>query len=174
MTDMCNNGLLITGPESEINDFSNAARGPTSYGEDSYLSFHKLHPEPNVLDEYPFWDDTWRLKNWGTTLEVVAETPEWSPRTSKVSRDYFFRSFGTHPEPLIEHVSRKWPTIRFEMKWHSSRHNRSGLYVYKAGKCLLKKSSPGNKWWMHQTIDMTLNTHWNWDWDMCANSFTMR
>lgn len=177
MADMCSNKLFIVGPKDAIDDFVAAARGPNGDGEASWISFHRLHPDPHVpLDPIPKTHDwyDWRIKNWGTHREVVAKTPEWSPRTSKVSRDYFFRTAWTHPEPLIEHVSRKWPTIRFEMKWHAPADDRSGIYVYKAGKCLLKKSSPGNKWWMHQTIDMTLNANWDWGWDKCAGSLTKR
>lgn len=177
MADMCSNKLFIVGPKDAIEDFDNAARGPNASGDYSYLSFHKLHPDPHVpLDPIPKTDDwyNWRIKNWGTKWEVVVKPPAhtWP---AGLSRAYSFDTAWASPEAFIKHVSQKWPTIEFEMKWHAPGDNRSGMYVYKAGKCLQRQRSPGNKWFMHQRqIDMTLNANWDWDWDKCAGSLTKR
>ena len=140
MADMCSNKMYITGPKDVIDDFMNAARGPTASGEDSWLSFHKLHPDPHMpLDPIPKTIDwyNWRIKNWGTKWETVARTPDFSTLDNlRNQRTYSFDTAWAPPKAFVKYVSRKWPTIEFELKYHDRSTNRSGRFKYKAGTCL--------------------------------------
>lgn len=181
MPNWCSNVMKVSGPADKIAAFRRQAHGHTaSYnsinhydseawevfddirkkaiilsmpepGEVSELSFHALHPVPDLIRQLGFDDGnakeaakltgieypgyggyTWQCNNWGT---------KWEPDVSYVYAEdnylqYEFCTAWSPPIALYEHLTTEWPELTFEIEYREEGMAFEGGASYSNGECL--------------------------------------
>lgn len=181
MPNWCSNVMTVSGSLERIADFRRKAHGHTSSynsinpydskpwevfddirkkaiilsmpepGEVSELSFHALHPVPDLIRqlgfdngqaeeaakligvEYPGCGGyTWQIDNWGT---------KWEPDVSYVYAEdnylqYEFSTAWSPPIALLEHLTKEWPDLHFEIEYREEGMGFEGGATYNNGECL--------------------------------------
>ena len=127
-------------------------------GEVSWFSLHQLRPVPIEIRRLGFDNNSakevaeslglkypgmggygWQTRKWGTKWDVVMpHPPTWvKPDNLRNHLNYSFYTAWTPPEALIEYVSRKWPTIDFELAYREEGLGIAGWFRYRAGECVM-------------------------------------
>ena len=119
-------------------------------GEVSELSFHALHPVPDLIRqlgfdsglakeaakligvEYPGQSGyDWQCANWGT---------KWEPDVSHVYAEdnyleYEFCTAWSPPTALLDHLTKEWPDLLFEIEFREEGMGFYGRATYSGGEC---------------------------------------
>lgn len=120
-------------------------------GEVSDLSFHALCPVPDLIRRLGFDDGVakktaealgieypgyggykWQCNNWGT---------KWEPDVSYADVhtnyiQYEFHTAWSPPIALIEHLTKEWPDLSFEISYREEGMGYEGGATYSNGECL--------------------------------------
>ena len=138
MPNWCRNILEITGNNSDLEAFANAAAGfsrernPELAAGHQVLDFEKLLPIPeDVLGgDYPQARLSWERANWGCALGAYRPRMEHGKNGSL---SYFFETRWTPHLKLIGTVSLIWEGLVFRISFAEEMGNFAGEVVAKAG-----------------------------------------
>ena len=160
MSNWCENDLTITGPEKDVYAFFGHALGKNEDGEPLVLDFNKFVPQPGTITrdliQDPPWsivaamrpDDElwyyWRLHHWGTTRQpdsIQVEGAEVSEAglvgisvyDGEAEVMVTFDTAAGSPLPVILAMSRKFPTLEFDLRYFDSDSRINGMYVCEGG-----------------------------------------
>ena len=157
MANCCNNLLVVTGPAE---DRRRLARLWTDGGP----VFDRILPQPDpftnediarlradlndlyaggekLLDDVigPTW--WWRRFNWGTTSDVDA-ADDVQERGEETIID--FMTDGEPPVPVVEAMSRLYPSLTFQLKWFETGCRLAGEVRFIAGNGQARRYPPGS------------------------------
>ena len=158
MPNWCSNKLTVTGPKADVEAFMKAA--DHSYApqgqEKTTLCLEKLHPcPPSIMfkkdtnrdsfdetieklwkdPENPMDDDwySWRVRNWGTKWDVVAESPDKTDfKNGKSKVVYVFDSAWAPPEAAFRYICNDWPTLTFRLTFREESMGYKGCKEFHA------------------------------------------
>jgi hypothetical protein len=171
MPNWCENDLTITGPSKDVDAFFEFAKGKMKPedGEEQelLLDFNKFVPMPetitrDMITEEPWrtWmEDThrgddelwwyWRVQHWGT---------KWQPQGCQFTEDGWdnpvercetitFDTAWSPPLPVVLAMSKKFPTLEFDLRYFESGCAFNGMYVCKGGEVTCEEEGPyfGNR-----------------------------
>ena len=130
MAEWCENELMVSGSEAEVNRFLAAAKS-----ERAILDFERIVPPPA---EYPAaagkakssedWYD-WRTEHWGTKWNARRAarggvTVRGVTATVLVRFDTPWRP----PLPVISAAARRFPSLAFDLRWYERGMQVQGRY----------------------------------------------
>ena len=161
MPNWCDNELRITGPPEQLDRFVQEARGvPPLYGPDrdtdnppleEALCFHNLYPVPDGLLERTYGASAedekdlppvdgcrsghdWEVRHWGT---------KWGPSDSCCEVlatgdgggevEYGFSTAWTPPLGFLQHVSTRFPELRFDLRYSEIGCAFQGRFIVQGG-----------------------------------------
>jgi hypothetical protein len=146
MPNWCECDLWVYGPASELRKFREEVRGeeeldadrilpyPLEFWKDDYNAdkLERLFGFSPIESGYSRGGYHWCLKNWGT---------KWPPSNvcvvqRKRSLFYTLNSPWSPPIPLVLAASRKFPRLRFVMRYYEHGVGFQGRFVAKAGRVL--------------------------------------
>ena len=138
MPNWCFNNLRVAGPKKIVARFQNnaarlsAAQTPQVNQAPEVFSFQSLVPIPaNLLTSEPASGrHEWEFQNWGCrggANEAVLVS------VSQDALAYEFETAWTPPLAFLEHLSRAWPTLSFELEYDEPYAGLKGNARAKAG-----------------------------------------
>lgn len=175
MPNWCSNNLYVSGPPERVAEFVRKANGPEATynefygqnwetfddiriaaiaatlpepGEVSELSFHALHPVPDLIRKLGFDDRVaertaeaigvefpgvggykWQVNNWGTkwgACHVGCDTGDgWAA--------YDFDTAWSPPTAFYEYITKEWPDLIFDASWREEGMAFEGEAQYHQG-----------------------------------------
>jgi hypothetical protein len=139
MPNWCQNKLTIKGTECEIGRFLNAVRS-----KDSRFDANTIIPEPKTFRTV---EDRleWRCKNWGThTIDDrdLRISPGSVSDTGEFQIGLCFDTAWVPPVPVIIEVSKRFPTLEFDLEYWENGCDFEGVYRVKHGITLMKRHGP--------------------------------
>ncbi len=124
MPNWCHNQLTISGPAEDVQRFKEKAVGHSPWlraeevgpQEPDLLNFHSLCPVPEELVKQGYGEAgyRWERENWGC---------KWGARETQILDEwngailYQFDTAWVPPLEFIEHVSKDWPQLAFELDY---------------------------------------------------------
>src|SRR5207245_1066396 len=124
MPNWCQNQLTVSGPPAEVQRFKEKAVGhspwlsPEDVGREGPdpLNFHSLCPVPEALVKEGYNEAAydWTRANWGC---------KWGARDVQILDEwdgiviYEFNTAWAPPVEFLEHVSKEWPQLAFELAY---------------------------------------------------------
>jgi hypothetical protein len=166
MPNWCENDLTITGPEKDVYAFFDEAHGKEEDGEPLLLDFNKFVPQPGTITrdliQHPLFsnraadrpDDElwyyWRLQHWGTKWQPdsfqvdcmemsegrLVAIPTWN---SEAKVMVTFDTAWSPPLPVVLAMSKKFPTLEFELRYFEGGCCFNGLFVCEGGEVKVDK-----------------------------------
>jgi hypothetical protein len=127
MPNWCSNWVTVTGKKTPVNKFMKLARNHVEKGLYADLSLSSLYPIPE--EEKSNWYD-WSIKNWGTKWDVDGVLS----RREDTSLLYTFSSAWCPPCEAFVEISRKFPTLEFDLEWFEGGMGFLGRQVIKNGR----------------------------------------
>jgi hypothetical protein len=154
MPNWVENDLWVYGPEAELRKFREAVKSdwgvldfdqilpyPEEFWKDDYnhATIEVRHKESlwmdnKVVDGFNNGGYEWRLKNWGCKWN--ASKPEVYESKSGRYLLYTFDTPWSPPEPVIIEASRKFPRLKFRLRYYERAMGFQGKLVVKAGKII--------------------------------------
>ena len=138
MPNWCFNYLRVTGPAEDVTRFQNQAEGfstwPTSPAgpPPEVFNFQSLLPIPAevLATENPTARQEAQRQHWGCRggAEDAALVDEWEGGAI-----YEFATAWTPPLAFLEHLSRQWPTLLWELDYEEALAGFQGLAEAEAG-----------------------------------------
>ncbi len=140
MPNWCHNQLTVSGPADEVKQFKETAVGHSPWlsaaevgrEKPDPLNFHSLFPVPEELVKAGYneaayhWErDHWGCK-WGAREIQILD--EWSGGIL-----YQFDTAWVPPLELIEHVSKDWPQLTFDLEYEECGIGFKGAAKAQAG-----------------------------------------
>ena len=132
MPNWCFNHLTVTGPAEDVARFQEQAAGfrpwhsPEAGQAPDLLNFHSLLPIPaEVLTAgYAPAGYNWERHHWGCKWGAchAALVDKWEGGVF-----YEFDTAWSPPLPLVQHVSRVWPTLVFVLDYEDPRMGFKGV-----------------------------------------------
>jgi len=150
----CEGDLKIVGRKADLERFKNYANSESSCLDHNkfipypekwelmdkiYNSIKDFSKEPRdilgreIHDGFNHGGHDWCRKHWGTKWGICC--PELVRETSR-SLFYRFETAWSPPIPIIKAMSKKFPTLRFTLKYYESGMAFKGVYIVKAGKVI--------------------------------------
>ncbi len=150
MPNWCENTLTIKGPDKTIKKFIKIAKA-----RGTALSLNKFFPMPKELENtrapaldntkhqraqnkrlrgkygYDNWYD-WRCHNWGIKWDVTAQLVEQTNGRAS----YLFDSPWAPPEAWLDTVAKKYPDLRFTLKYSEPGMGFRGCRIVKDTKII--------------------------------------
>jgi hypothetical protein len=124
MPNWCDNALIVTGPQKEIERFKEFVKGEDG----ALLDANKLIPYPKDLtgEQLKYW----RIENWGTKwgfcdTELIKETEQ--------ELKYHFDTAWSPPLPLIEKAGELFPALRFSLHYYEPLMEFQGTFEMERG-----------------------------------------
>ena len=134
MPNWCENNLRIYGDKEDLDAFKAAV---SDREHETDLSFNKLSPQPEGLEEKTDKDDTgmptwyaWRLVHWGCKWDVDADLID----ENDVFVEYQFMSPWAPPVPWIAKAAMLYPKLHFVLKYDEPGMCFTGVAIAKDGK----------------------------------------
>ena len=133
MANWCQNELLISGPEDQLDALEDICAGfYPQYGDNKGEFALCL----NNIVECPFPEGTyeaseWRMENWGTKRVLHAEQTDDLDYLS-----FVFHTAWSPAEAFAENASKEWPDLTFDLSYEEPGMVFRGRVVFKAGKKL--------------------------------------
>jgi hypothetical protein len=162
----CENDLTITGPEKDVAAFFDEAHGKGEGGEPLVLDFNKFVPEPGTITrdliQHPLYssraaesadDQLWdycRRQHWGTKWQpasfYVEDTEVSEGRLGAISAwggeaevMVTFDTAWSPPLPVVLAMSKKFPTLEFDLRYFECGCCFNGLFACKGGEVQVDK-----------------------------------
>ena len=149
------NQLTIYGSSQELKKFhqenkSDIDKDTLNELEPSIISFSKSVPIPNISsDKSGFNIKNWCILNWGTQLDCCGgnvvfnwkDKFEQNVALSPVILDNIIYTFWTSeyaPINWINQITKKYPEIKFELKYAEEQGGISGIFVVKDDTIILE------------------------------------
>ena len=133
MPNHCYNVLTITGKKQELQEFKEYAKGvyPWDKDEQEELSCAKFIPPPQeAIDNYGKVGYDWCNKHWGTKWGCYNIDVQLGDRQLV----YTFDSAWSPPIPVIDAMSKQYPTLKFHLWYRECGMGFAGHYVLLGGK----------------------------------------
>lgn len=134
MPNYCSNQLEIKGEQKEIARFKQNAHS----NEGKFLE--NLYPMPSTIDlsnstikngNMPDWYN-WRIENWGTKWDVDADLIF----ENETTLNYSFESAWSPPVDALQHISKDYPDLIFNIKFEEEGNDFIGYSIYQNGNVL--------------------------------------
>ena len=91
----------------------------------------------DVQDGFNSGGYEWCRKNWGTKWGIYNSSLNSQKLTGKKGRlTYSFQSAWSPPLPIIDAMSKRFPSLHFRLKWFESGMAVKGIYVVQNGAVL--------------------------------------
>src|SRR5512135_153201 len=128
MSNWCDNKLMVSGSDPEVKRFRDLARpAPGKHGaEHTDLSLNALYPLPGA--GVGNWNG-WCTQHWGTKWDVQAVLDT----DAEGYLVYLFESAWVPPVAWLERVSRKFPTLKFQLRYDEPDQGFLGVAKAEAG-----------------------------------------
>jgi hypothetical protein len=158
MPNSCENDLKITGPVADVSVFLDHARGEDEGGEPLVLDFTKFMPQPDPITPamirhpvYAKWAEDhpedelwyfWRLEHWGTKWQgwdFVVDGPEVWGGEAVVTVS--FDTAWSPPLPVVLAMSRRYPTLEFDLRYFECGCGFNGMYLCQGGEVLVDRTA---------------------------------
>ena len=162
MPNWCENRLTITGPPEDMDRFAEDAKGTgpqyrqidgsVEEPEEEILCFHKLFPVPDALlrrtyggaaedeKDLPPLDGCgngcdWEIQHWGCKWGVDNRRYEMTTAPDDDTElGYRFLTAWSPPIGLLEHVSPRYPRLRFDLCYKEIGCGFKGRFIVQDGK----------------------------------------
>ena len=147
--------LYITGDTASLKQFKELAQNHNEDG-DIALDHERFIPYPDhfkqmdmaakvahkagildVKDGFNSGGYQWCLQAWGTKWGIYASSLVSQKLTGKKGRlTYSFRSAWSPPLPIIDAMSKQFPSLHFRLKWFERGMAVKGIYIAQGGAVL--------------------------------------
>ena len=143
----CENQLTLYGSMKELKKFHNENKSDNENSDElepSILCFANSAPYPEELADDPEQSNlyNWAILNWGTKSDCCGgdvlfnwqDTDEQNTVLSPVSLENIIYTFYTEWSPpmnWVNKITKKYPEIKFELKYSDENGGISGVYLVK-------------------------------------------
>ncbi len=140
MPNWCHNQTTVSGPPDEVQRFKEKAVGHSPWlpaaevgrEKPDQLNFHSLFPVPEELVKAGYNEAAyhWERDNWGC---------KWGARETQILDEwdggviYEFDTAWVPPLEFIEHVSKQWPRLTFDLEYEECGIGFKGAAKAQAG-----------------------------------------